>query len=174
MSTPIILAVWTTFLVLSSGWQLYNRESKRRLREQIEGLKTALTTAETTVALASAEKQLVADSNARLSLERDEHLKKIAALEARTDLGNLSRQISEHHAEVMKETAALNLRVSQTLQQNNRELVAGFGEHAAKDNAVLERLASLQEGTQTLLGSLDLRVAKMEQVLVNGAGSIKR
>jgi hypothetical protein len=158
-TTTIVLALWSTTLLVISGVNLWNRESKRRLREQVASLQASLVEAQTTVSLANQAKELREAESTRLSAERDGFLQRITVLESQTNLEGLRLQVSQHHTEVMetlkKETLAIQLRISETLKDNNREILAGFGKHADKDNEMLQAIAASQASTATALTAIN-------------------
>lgn len=154
-TTTIVLALWSATLLVLSGVNLWNRESRRRMREQITGLQATLVEAQTTVSLANQARDLGADEAERLKKERDGFIQQIAKLESQTNLEGLRTEVGQHHAEVMetlkRETLAIQLRITETLKENNREILAGFGKHAEKDNEMLQAIAASQEKTALAL-----------------------
>jgi hypothetical protein len=158
-TTTIVLALWSTTLIVVSGVNLWNRETKRRLRDQVTSLQASLVEAQTTVSLANQAKELREAEAARLSGERDGFLQRITILESQTNLEGLRVQESQHHSEVMetvkKEALAIQLRITETLKDNNREILAGFGKHADKTNAMFEQLAASQANTATALTAIN-------------------
>jgi hypothetical protein len=158
-TTTIVLALWSATLLVLSGVNLWNRETKRRLREQVTGLQGSLVEAQTTVSLANQAKELREAEALRLSAERDGFLQRITTLESQTNLEGLRVQVSQHHSEVMetlkRETLAIQLRITETLRENNREILTGFGKHAEKDNEMLQSIAASQASTATALVAIN-------------------
>jgi len=158
-TTTIVLALWSTTLLVISGVNLWNRESKRRLRDQVSSLQASLVEAQTTVSLANQAKELREAESTRLSAERDGFLQRITTLESQTNLEGLRTEVSQHHTEVMetlkRETLAIQLRITETLKENNREILNGFGKHADKDNQMLEAIATSQDRTAIALTAIN-------------------
>jgi hypothetical protein len=158
-TTTIVLGLWSATLLVLSGVNLWNRETKRRLREQVSSLQGSLVEAQTTVSLANQAKELREAEAQRLASERDGFLKRITTLESQTNLEALRTQVSQHHAEVMetlkRETLAIQLRITETLKENNREILNGFSKHADKDNAMLESIAASQDNTAAALSAIN-------------------
>lgn len=158
-TTSIVLALWSATLIVLSGFNLWNRETKRRLREQVSSLQSTLVEAQTTVSLANQARDLGAAEAERLKLERDGFIKQITKLESQTNLEGLRTEVSQHHTEVMetlkRETLAIQLRITETLKENNREILAGFSKHADKDNAMLEAISESQNKTASALTAIN-------------------
>lgn len=165
----VIAAIWTIVLITGSAWQLWNRESRRRLREQLAATKADLaskegiiSTAETTVNLYKEQTVLIRSQLAACLKDRDEHLKVIASLQAKTNLEGLSSAIVKQHQETVallkKESKEAQLMIMQMIQDNTKTLMQVFAEHSKKDQEIQNQMVNTMDLIHDEIKGLSRRI----------------
>lgn len=157
--STIALVLLSSALAGMTGWQFFNKESKRRLKEEIK-LKEEQRLTATNAAIAAETTRdawdhsltLVRADRDRLLVEIQAKAARIGELEARTNLEGLSAQMNQHHQEMLltfqRENSETKLEIVQMLQKITKEIMSGFSEHAKHD---LEQQVALHNLLETRL-----------------------
>jgi hypothetical protein len=153
----LVLGLATAILAALNGIQWWQKESARRLKEQVGYWQAAAESGKTTVTFAEAELKVVRERAERIEGENADLKNDNAVLRARTDLDSLKGQ-----------TAAVEqlLRVEvQRSQEMHQAILNGMRELTSTVGEMHERFVARDEQYQGLIGSQSALIKSLQSQL---------